>query len=180
MVAHSSRQELSRKHSDDGEDLTHYTVCIWITAMWCLWGKTHTLVAMLKSHMDHHMKFFAVSITHRKWLLIFLVRPYFEESPRFNCSPRDLFIAAISHTFLLQLKKWELFCLLKRLYVFLFRFFSVFTVIENGTEHYHQPERKPDSLRVRHSFIFTHLILEHVCEEHCCVLVNATKSTLDW
>lgn len=31
--------------------------------------------------------------------------------------------------------------------------FSVFTVIENGTALYHQPERKPDDLPVRNQFI---------------------------
>lgn len=33
VVAHSSRQELSRKHSDDGECALRYTVCVWIKAM---------------------------------------------------------------------------------------------------------------------------------------------------
>lgn len=39
-------------------------------------------------------------------------------------------------------------------------FFShpVFTVIENGTEHYHEQERKADDLQVRRS----HLLLEHL------------------
>lgn len=33
VVAHSSKQELTRKHSDDGEDVLRFTVCVWITAM---------------------------------------------------------------------------------------------------------------------------------------------------
>eukprot|EP00064_Thunnus_orientalis_P016895 superscaffoldBa00003451_g16968 len=33
VVAHSSRQELSRKHSDDGEYPSQHTVCIWIKAI---------------------------------------------------------------------------------------------------------------------------------------------------
>ncbi len=50
--------------------------------------------------------------------------------------------------------------------IFFFVLFSVFTVIENGTEHFPQPERKPDDLPVRIHLIFlnnTHLALTSVC-----------------
>lgn len=80
-------------------------VSIWHTTLYASGSQPSGVTGEKHTHTLHTGS--SEALNHRKWLLILMVRTYFEGSSSCTCSPHGLYTAAISHTFLLQLKKWE-------------------------------------------------------------------------
>lgn len=138
-MAHSGRQELSRKHSDDGEYL-----------------------CFLAEHPDTEADSIISITTHKKSQTSLLIQ--------FLRCPSLLFHDAFTvNTTQLKSTLWKLNTLCD-VCVFLCQqknfSFSVFAVIENGTEDFDEPDTKTDSFQVRNLLGGSSCVWILFC--HCC------------